>query len=241
MRGRIGAVLAALAGVSLAAGMALAQDTKKPMPPNPVGAGTWGQTVTKEANTTEATPADVQLTPQQIEIIKRVSRYFNELPDLKGAFVQTNADNKRLRGKFHVKRPSFFRFDYAPPSKMVILSDGQYMIIQDNDLKTDDRVPLDQTAFRLLLRKDVDLLRDARVLEVQEVEDLVLLVLQDKNPDTPGRIKLFLAKKPSLELKEWVTTDPQGLDTRVELLEVVKGDVDPALFKPAPVYLQKLQ
>ena len=87
--------------------------------------------------------------------------------DLKGTFVQTSADNKRLRGKFYVKRPGRFRFDYTSPSQLVILSDGQYLAIQDLDLKTDDRVALDQTPFRVLLRKDVDLLRDARILEVR--------------------------------------------------------------------------
>ena len=79
----------------------------------------------------------------------------------------------------------------------MILSDGQYLAIQDHDLKTDDRVSLDQTPFRVLLRKDVDLLRDARILEVQDVDDVIVLALQDKSPDAPGRIKLFLAKKPA--------------------------------------------
>ena len=76
---------------------------------------------------------------------------------------------------------------------------------------------LDQTPFRLLLRKDVDLLRDARIVEVQEADDLIVVAAEDKSPDTPGQIKLFLSTKPTLELKEWVTTDAQGLDTRVEL------------------------
>ena len=40
------------------------------------------------------------------------------------------------------------------------------MAIQDLDLKTDERIELDYTPFRVLLRKDVDLLRDARILEV---------------------------------------------------------------------------
>jgi outer membrane lipoprotein-sorting protein len=163
------------------------------------------------------------------------------MSDLKGQFVQTSADNKRLRGKFYVKRPGKFRFDYALPSRLIILSDGQYVIIQDQDLNTDSRYSMDETPFRLLMRKDVDLLRDARITEIQEVDDIIGLSVQDKNPDNPGRIKLLLTKKPALELKEWITTDNQGLDTRIELTEVNKTDnLDPALFKPAPLALQKL-
>jgi outer membrane lipoprotein-sorting protein len=114
------------------------------------------------------------------------------------------------------------------------------MAIQDLDMKTNDRVDLDRTPFRVLLRKDVDLVRDARILEVGEVDDVIVLALQDRNPDNPGRIKLFLAKKSELELKEWITTDAQGLDTRVELTEVNKAqDLDPSLFKPANQTFEK--
>ena len=69
---------------------------------------------------------------------------------------------------------------------------------------------------------------------------MIVLALQDKSPDAPGRIKLFLAKKSGLELREWITTDAQGLDTRVELPEVNKTeDLDPGLFKPPDQTFQK--
>jgi outer membrane lipoprotein-sorting protein len=114
----------------------------------------------------------------------------------------------------------------------VIISDGRLLAIQDHDLNTENAVELNKTPFRLLLQKDVDLLRDARIAEVQEADDLIVLTLQDKSPDTPGRIKLFLAETPALELKEWVITDAQGLDTRIELSNVVRTeDIDQSLFK----------
>ena len=91
------------------------------------------------------------------------------------------------------------------------------MIIQDLDLKTDDRWALDKTPFRLVLRKDVDLQRDARILDVGETDTRIYVSLQDKDPNTPGRLKLLLSRKPTMELKEWITTDSQGLDTHVEL------------------------
>ena len=64
--------------------------------------------------------------------------------------------------------------------------------------------------------------------------------LQDKSPDTPGHIKLFLSKKPALELKEWTTVDAQDLETRVEVSELVKTEeIDVAKFKIQPVGLMK--
>ena len=109
-------------------------------------------------------------------------------------------------------------------------------------MNNEDRVALDNTPFRLLLRKDVDLIRDARIVEAQEADDLLIVALQDKDPEAPGRIKLFLSTKPALELKEWVTTDAQGLDTRVEIFELVKSEeLDQSLFKIQPLGFNKLQ
>jgi outer membrane lipoprotein-sorting protein len=230
-----GAIVAAL---SLAAAAAVAQDGKARAPANQAATSPqWAQTVSREPAGQAA-----ELDKKQLDIVHKVNQYFNQMTGIKGTFVQTGSDHKRMKGKFYVKKPGRFRFEYSPPSKLIIISDGEYLSIQDLDLKTDDRVALDQTPFRVLLRKEVDLIRDAQVSNVEDVDDVLVLALQDKSPDNPGRIKLFLAKKPTLELREWITTDPQGLDTRMELSDVTKADdFDPNLFRPAPVALQKLQ
>ncbi|WP_244531306.1 LolA family protein [Hyphomicrobium facile] len=181
-------------------------------------------------------PDGITLDANQTKLVEQVSGYFQSIENLKGQFVQTDAENKRMKGKFFVKRPGRFRFDYALPSKQVIVSDGENLAIQDLDLNNEDRVSLDQTPFRLLLRKDVNLIRDARIIEVQQADDLIVLSLEDKDPNSPGKIKLYLATKPALELKEWVTTDPQGQATRIELSQLVKSDeLDGNLFKIQPL------
>ena len=204
--------------------------------PSSVGDQGWN------AEVAPSSTSCISLDDKQTEVVKQVGGYFNAMTTLKGGFVQTGADQKKMKGKFVLKRPGRFRFDYSLPSKQVIISDGEYLAIQDLDLQNEDRVSLDDTPFRLLMRKDVDLIRDACIGEVQEAEDLVVLSLRDKSPDTPGRIKLFLAKQPALELKEWVTTDAQGLATRVEIAEVSKGaEIDAGMFKIQPVEFMKKQ
>jgi len=213
----------------VAAGPAHAQGTKKP-PGNPVAIATpTGQSAPKGVGVT----AD-RLNKEQIEATQRVNLYFNQLISLRGTFIQTNADGKRERGKFYIKRPGLFRFDYALPSKLVILSDGKYIAIQDRDIGTDDRWDLEYTPFRMLLRKDVNLLRDARFFDVRETADAITMNVVEKGTDDSGRITLTLAKTPDLHIKEWMVKDAQGLDTRVVLGDLVKADdLDPSLFNPA--------
>ena len=87
----------------------------------------------------------IALDPRQTELVHKVSGYFSGLDTLQGNFVQTSADNKRMKGKFYVKRPGRFRFDYARPSRQIVVSDGHYLAIQDLDLNNEDRVALDET------------------------------------------------------------------------------------------------
>ncbi len=226
--------LAAALALGLA-GSAMA-DPKKEAPANGA-APAWNATTKVDQ---KAGVSGIALDEKQTAIVTKVGAYFNGLNNLKGSFVQTGADKKRMKGKFYLKRPGRFRFDYSLPSKQIIISDGEYLAIQDLDLNNEDRVAIDQTPFRLLMRKDVDLIRDARILEVQEADDLAIVSLQDKDPDTPGRIKLFMVTKPAMELKEWVTLDAQGLETRVEVADLVKSEeVDSTLFKIQPVGLRK--
>jgi len=212
-----------------------AEDTKKAVPTDPVAAG-------ERSQETQTSRTAGEMSSQQIELIDKVSAYFNQMGSLTGEFVQTSAGGSRLRGKFYVKRPGRFRLDYARPSRLVIVSDGRYVAIQDHDLKTDDRWELDQTPFGTLLRQDVNLLRDARFFDVQETEDTIIIAFEDKNQQAPGPLKIFLAKKPTLELRKWMTKDLRGLDTLVELSNVARADdFGPDLFKPAPVVLDRLR
>lgn len=229
------AAAAACAALLAAAGIATAQDASKAPAGAAPAAGWSATTIPGQESSGKA------FEEKQIDAIKRVNAYFSGIANMKAQFVQTNPDAKRLRGKVSVKRPGRFRFDYNLPSKQIIISDGKYLAVQDTDINTDDRYELDRTPFRLLLRAEVDLLKDAKILDVQEAPDMIVVSLQDKSPDAPGKIKLFLATKPAMELKEWVTTDAQNLETRVELTAIdTKEDLDPKLFEIKSVAIQKM-
>src|SRR5690606_39672476 len=115
-----------------------------------------------------------QFAPEQLAAIEEVNRYFNELKNLKGSFVQTDPDKKQSRGKLFVKKPGRFRFDYGAPSLKVIISDGRWLAIQDHDLNTEDGYELDNTTFRLLLRDGGDMKRAARIRDVLNAEELIV-------------------------------------------------------------------
>ncbi len=172
--------------------------------------------------------------PEQLEIIQKINDYFNNAKNLEGNFLQTDADNERKKGKFYIQRPGKVRFDYSPPSKQKIISDGRYLAVENHDLNTTDRYPIESTPFRLLLAPDVDLMRDARIVALDVGPTVVVVTLEEKAADAAGQIRLFF-DWPELQLKEWIVSDPQGLNTRIELANLeLNKPADPALFKFSP-------
>lgn len=228
------AVACGVAFVAFASATNAADPAKKAEP----GSAGWGGSVKAASGTTAAA-----FDERQVALINKVGSYFSALTTLKGSFTQVDPDKTPSRGKFYLKKPGQFRFDYARPSRKVIVSDGRFLAIQDLDLNTADTYELDNTPFRVLLKADVDLMRDAKVLEVVEMPDQIVLTLQDKSPDTPGAIRLVMASGgAALELKEWITYDAQGLETRVGLADVAKGEtLDSALFKRESFMQKNLQ
>lgn len=174
-----------------------------------------------------------------VSLVRKVNDYFNNMRNLEGRFLQTDPDDKKKKGKFYFERPGKVRFDYALPSKLRIVSNGQYLAIEDHDLNTSDRYPIDSTPFRLLLAKDVDLLRDARILGIESTSDLLVVSLEDRSRDAAGQIRLFFSRS-DMHLKQWIITDPQGLNTRIEVADLeVNKKVAPDLFKFSDIALPK--
>jgi outer membrane lipoprotein-sorting protein len=205
-----------------------AQQAAAPQP-NPLGAG-WSA----KFGTGNSQDSSFTASPEQMAVVDKINGYFNNMTNLEGTFQQTDADEKRKKGKFFIERPGKLRFDYSLPSKQKIISDGKYLAIEDHDLNTTDRYPLNSTPFRLLLSQNVDLVRDARILALDVGQDVVVITVEDKQSDTGGQIRLFF-DYPELKLKEWIISDPQGLNTRIQVADVeLNKAVDAKVFKFSP-------
>ncbi len=236
---RLVVLSAALAGVAILGQTTISHAADAKDAGKAVGASNWGAKV----GTQTGAAGNVQMDEKQAAAMTDINAYFNGINELRGKFLQTDAEQQQQKGDFYIKRPGKFRFVYGAPSQLVILSDGETLSFEDYDLKHADRYGVDSTPFRLLLAKDVNLTRDADIKELTATDDLVTMTLQDKTSDNQGQIQLFFVKTDGkLELKEWVIAGPQGDNTRVEIANLVRDKpADPKFFENAPLELQASQ
>jgi outer membrane lipoprotein-sorting protein len=168
----------------------------------------------------------------QRALVDKVSGYLSGIRTMVGDFVQVGPDGSKTEGQIYLQKPGRVRFEYAPPSPIELVADGQSVVVRDRKLATQDLYPLGQTPLRFLLADRVDLLRETNVVGVYSDNVFVTVIIEEKQT-LGGRHKLMLMfGAQDLQLKQWTVTDPQGYDTTVAVynLDMTKRP-DPALFK----------
>ena len=179
-----------------------------------------------------ARPSAAALPPAQAEIVEQVERYFNGIGTLEADFRQTAADGGVSTGKLFIDRSrSAMRFDYDPPSKILLIAPGDWrLIFYDGSIQQVNVIPIGETPLGFLLSEEVKLAGDVSVQAVAERPDEVdVALVRTKEPDQ-GKVVLTLAREP-MQLRRWSVTDAQGMTTQIDLAQIRTGiELDRSLF-----------
>jgi outer membrane lipoprotein-sorting protein len=171
------------------------------------------------------------LSDEQRGAVEQITGYFNAMRTLQGEFMQVGPKGHISTGVFHIAKPGRMRFEYAPPNPFVVVADGTWVTIKNNAKDTADQYPLSATPLRLVLAEKVDLLSEAKILEVEKSDGMTTLTLEDKDKLVPGHLVLVFDEEQD-ELQQWVIVDGQGRRTTISLTDLVAGvDPDPGLFR----------
>jgi len=164
------------------------------------------------------------------QLLANISQYFNRVRTMQGEFIQFGPNGEQSEGVFYIQRPGKLRFHYRPPVTVDVISDGRSISVQDKRVGTQDLYPLSQTPLRHLLSSNIDLAGSNIVSDVVTEPDLVALVIEEKKALAEGHLTLIFDNQ-SYELRQWIVTDSQGLETSVAVFNVESGlPADPNLF-----------
>ena len=179
-----------------------------------------------------ARPSAAALPPAQAEIVEQVERYFNGIRTLEADFRQVAADGSVATGKLLIDRNrSAMRFDYDPPSKILLIAPGDWrLIFYDGSIQQVNVIPIGETPLGFLLSEEVKLAGDVSVQAVAERPDEVdVALVRTKEPDQ-GKVVLTLAREP-MQLRRWSVTDAQGMTTQIDLAQIRTDiELDRSLF-----------
>jgi outer membrane lipoprotein-sorting protein len=172
------------------------------------------------------------LPPDQQALVADIEAYFNGISTLAARFEQTAPDGGLSTGNLFIDRErGAMRFDYDPPSQVLLVAPGDWrLIFYDGSIKQVNVIPLAETPLGFMLEEQVKLAGEVTVEGLRDRgEEIDLVLVRTEAPDQ-GRVVLTLAKRP-MELRRWSVTDPQGLTTTIVLSDVRSGvPLDRSLF-----------
>ena len=153
----------------------------------------------------------------------------NSFRTMEGQFIQFGPRGEQSEGDFYISRPGKIRFKYSPPVQLDVIADGRNVAVRNRRTATNDYYPLNKTPLRYLLANDIDL-TSGIVNEVRTEPDLIALIIVEDSRLVKGKLTLIFDRH-NFELKQWIVTDAQGLNTSVAIYNTTTGTrPDPQLF-----------
>jgi len=160
--------------------------------------------------------------PRDATDLARIQAYLNSLHTLKAHFLQVAPNGGTSQGLAWMQRPGRMRFQYAPPSPLLLVAGHGLFVFYDRDLKQTTNVPLGSTPLGMLLRENATLSGDVTVTDIDRQPGLIQITLVRTASPGDGSLTLIFADNP-LALRQWTVRDAQGRETRVTLYDIELG------------------
>jgi outer membrane lipoprotein-sorting protein len=177
-----------------------------------------------------AAPRPLPLSAEQQAELQKLAAYLNGIRTMTARFTQYSENGGLAEGQLYLERPGRMRFEYDPPSPILLVADGNFVIYFDKSLEQTSYLPIGSTPAWFLLRDNIRLGGDVSVIGYEHTPGAIRVTLvQTKEPDA-GAVTLTFSDRP-LELKQWSLVDAQGKRTTVALSDVKLGvPLDKKLF-----------
>jgi outer membrane lipoprotein-sorting protein len=182
----------------------------------------------------EALAQAVALSARDRADLARIETYLNGLRTLKSRFLQVAPDGHTAEGIAWLDRPGRMRFQYDPPSPLLLVAGHGLFFFNDSQLKQTTNLPLDSTPLGLLLRDNLRLAGDVTVTGITRLPGQIQVSMVRTNAPNDGSLTLVFADAP-LALRQWSVIDAQRHETRVTLFNIeLGGNFDQKLFVFTP-------
>ncbi len=177
-------------------------------------------------------PKRVTLSEADKAEIERVETYLNGITTLKARFLQVSPNGASVEGDAYLSRPGRLRLQYDPPSPLLVVADGTFLIIHDTQLGEPSWLPLNSTPAGVLVRPNVKLQGgDVAVTRVTRMPGVIRVSLVEADEPGAGEITLVFSDRPFM-LRQWQVRDTQNQITTVSLFEAQNGlTLDSKLFE----------
>lgn len=159
---------------------------------------------------------EIALNAGQKASVARVETYLSGITTIVADFVQIAPDGGLVSGKFYLQRPGKMRWQYEPPTPILMVADGRHLVFYDYELDQTSYIPLQDTLAGFLARKDITFGGDVVITALEEGSGSLRVTMVQKSKPKDGSLTLEFATEP-LQLRNMLVFDATGQQTTVAL------------------------
>lgn len=154
-------------------------------------------------------------------LLKRIQNYLNKIGSLKADFAETNAEGKTQHGVFFLSRPGKLRWQYHPPTPILLIINGTHASYYDYELDQMSHMTLDSSLLSVLTRRKIDLTgSDLQVEHLTNIAGMIRLKLSYKGHPEHGKMTLIFQESPFM-LQSLEFTDEIGNTSWIALQNIL--------------------
>lgn len=169
---------------------------------------------------------------QSAENLKKIETYLNSIKSMEATFVQMASNGATAEGRLFIKKPNKIRMEYAEPTNVLIVGDGDFIVYNDLDLDQVTHIDYNDIPASLILSNEIKIDgQKIKVIDFYQDSGSTSITLDYADKGDLGPITLVFSNNP-LELKQWRIVDPQSVEVSVSLYDTKKdADINDDVFK----------
>ncbi len=165
------------------------------------------------------------------KLLNQIENYLNQFDNISSQFIQSSSIGSQETGEILISKPGKLRIEYKKDNKLLIVADGKWLHYFDTDLNEIQSIIIQKSPAWILLKKNINLKNDFNIKKLEKKNGKITLTLVDKNFENIEKIELIFSANP-IELKKWIVTDNQEVETTVGLLNIKrKKKFNPKTFE----------
>ena len=169
---------------------------------------------------------------QSAENLQKIETYLNSMKSIEATFVQMASNGSTAEGRLFIKKPNKIRMEYAEPTNVLIVGNGENIIYNDLDLDQVTHIDYDDIPASMILSDKIKIDGEkVKIIDFYQDTGSTSITLDYSQKGDIGPITLVFSNNP-MELKQWKIVDPQSVEVSVSLYDAKKDiDIDDEVFK----------
>lgn len=165
-------------------------------------------------------------------VLEQAAAYLNSIDTLQARFLQIDGRGGVAEGDLFIHRPGKMRLAYDPPTPILIVADGDYVIYVDLELGEPSYLDIDDTPAAFLLEPEWSFSDEGVTVKgIDRKPGVVEITATQADDISAGELTFVFSERP-FELRQWKVRDAQSQEITVTLFEARAGvELDSSLFE----------